>query len=160
SVFFVVAAVQVSCGGQQTPVAPSKSVTIQSLSVTLATVSGEYQGTAVAALSDGSTKDVTDTASWVSSNTGVATVSAVGRISTVNNGDTDIRATYFESAGHVHLVVTNRPATTSPPSPAPEPDPAPAPAPVPAPTPLYRLTGTLRDGLDQRPIEGADVSAS
>jgi hypothetical protein len=56
-------------------------------------VGRQAQATASAALSDGSTIDVTYLASWQSSNAAVATVDSWGTISTVAVGDTTLTAT-------------------------------------------------------------------
>lgn len=65
-----------------------------------------FQLTATARLSDGSTLDVTRSATWESSNTAVATVSSAGFVSVVANGDADVRATYQGATASTHVKVT------------------------------------------------------
>jgi hypothetical protein len=94
-----------------------------------------YQATAVAAFSDGSSREVTSEAQWVSSNTAVATVSPTGRVTIVSVGTTDVRATYQGITGNASLAVSQPPLVT----------------------PNYRITGTIVDALDQAPVANALV---
>jgi hypothetical protein len=67
------------------------------------------QVTAIALLSDGSTRDVTAGATWATSNTAVAVVSNSGRVTIVSNGDVDVRATYQQSVmGSLKLVLSQK----------------------------------------------------
>ena len=63
-----------------------------------------FQLTAMARLSDGSSLDVTQTATWVSSNTQFATVSATGFVTVQASGETDLRATYLTVSGSTHAL--------------------------------------------------------
>ena len=94
----VVVLLQLSCDGQpdlrSTPTAPSSpSVppSVGSITVALVAVGSEYQTTAVAAFSDGSSREVTSEAQWSSSNAEVAAVSASGRVTPAAPGTTEIR---------------------------------------------------------------------
>lgn len=73
-------------------------VTVSSIQITAASsnlIAGQTeQLTAQASYSDGSTKDVTSLASWSSSDSTIATVSAEGIVTTLNAGATVIAATY------------------------------------------------------------------
>ncbi|HZR25206.1 MAG TPA: Ig-like domain-containing protein [Vicinamibacterales bacterium] len=79
-------------------------------SLTLANVptvaSVNFQAGASAHLSDGSVQDVTRSATWASSDTGIATVSSTGFVSIVANGEVDIRATYQGLTASSHMKVT------------------------------------------------------
>jgi hypothetical protein len=70
-----------------------------------ATPAGSFQLTASAAFSDGSNRDVTTSAAWVTSDPQVATVAATGRVTVLQSGEIDVRATYESVMGSVHLVV-------------------------------------------------------
>lgn len=59
----------------------------------------------MAQLNDGSTQDVTRTATWASSNTGVLTVSS-GLVSVLSDGEADVRATYQGMTASARLKVT------------------------------------------------------
>ena len=54
-------------------------------------------------MSDGSTRDVTSSAAWESSNPGIAAVSSTGMVTVVGNGELDVRATYQNVMGSMHL---------------------------------------------------------
>jgi hypothetical protein len=56
-------------------------------------------------MSDGSTQVVTSSATWQSSNAGVATVSGSGLVTAVAAGETDIRATYQGVTVVLHIAV-------------------------------------------------------
>jgi hypothetical protein len=66
--------------------------------------------TAMARLSDGTSQDVTRSATWESSNQAVATVSPAGMVTVVGAGELDVRATYQSVSGSMHLRVANVPA--------------------------------------------------
>src|SRR5580693_2102752 len=82
------------------PVATSSSelggVTLRSITVSptpTTLFAGETESlTATGNYSDGSTQDLTDTASWTSSNVNVATVSATGGVTAVDHGSATITA--------------------------------------------------------------------
>jgi hypothetical protein len=69
------------------------------------------QFTAIATYSDGSTQDVTGTATWASSNTTVATISSGGLATGSRSGTTTISATQGGIAGSTPLTVQTTPLT-------------------------------------------------
>ena len=134
----------ISCGGggsaspPNSPTSPSSAAA----TVTSVTVSGALsaakpgdsaQFNASAALSDGTSRSVSGQASWQSSSTSVATVSSGGMVTAMAAGEADIRATYQNVTGGVHVTVT-------------------APSPVPA---TFTISGVTKDG--SFPISGATV---
>jgi len=56
-------------------------------------------------MSDGSARDVTSSAAWESSNPGIAAVSSTGMVTVVGSGELDLRATYQNVMGSMHLSV-------------------------------------------------------
>jgi hypothetical protein len=107
------------CGGSSssstpsTPVAPTATVNSVTVSGSSPAVGEATQFTATAALSNGTTQDVTAQAAWQSSNTAVATVSSAGLVRSVAAGEADITATYSSVIGSRHVriepaVVTRR----------------------------------------------------
>jgi uncharacterized protein YjdB len=60
-------------------------------------------------MSDGNVRDVTNTSAWQSSNSALATVSSAGLVTFFGSGDVDVRATYQNVSGTLHLVVANVP---------------------------------------------------
>jgi hypothetical protein len=62
-------------------------------------VGGTLQLRAMAQLSDGSSRDVSSQASWLSSQPSVASVSGTGLVTAVNTGSTDISASYQGQSG-------------------------------------------------------------
>ena len=76
-----------------TPVTQMTRLTVTGLT-TLTTPGQATQLTARAGFSDGSTQDVTNRASWQSSNTAVATVSDAGLVRTVTFGQADVTAAF------------------------------------------------------------------
>jgi Carboxypeptidase regulatory-like domain/Bacterial Ig-like domain (group 2) len=86
------------------PTAPGAAVS--SIAITSAPVSNaSIQLTAMARLSDGNSQDVTRLATWESSNQAVATVSPAGMVTVVGAGELDVRATYQNVSGSMHLRV-------------------------------------------------------
>ncbi|MEZ5284834.1 MAG: Ig-like domain-containing protein [Vicinamibacterales bacterium] len=67
--------------------------------------SGARQATATATKSDGSTEDVTRTATWQSSNASVATVSSSGRVNALTPGTSTISAAVGGGTGQLNLEV-------------------------------------------------------
>ena len=110
ALFTGLALIAPACGGgsgSQSPAAPTPAPT-PSVSVTAITVTGSSprigqtsQFSAVASLSDGTTRSVTSVATWQSSNPAVATVSASGTVTGVAAGDVDISATYQSQSGQL-----------------------------------------------------------
>jgi hypothetical protein len=68
--------------------------------------SSSFQLTATARGADGSLQDVTHSATWESSNSQIASVSANGYVTILGNGDVDLKATYQGVMGVVHVHVT------------------------------------------------------
>jgi hypothetical protein len=60
-------------------------------------------------MSDGTTRDVTSTAAWQSSNAAIAGVSSSGLVSFFGSGEIDIRATFQNVSGTLHMLVANVP---------------------------------------------------
>jgi hypothetical protein len=80
-------------------------VPVVALTISGASTNSSFQLTAIARLSDGSTQDVTRSATWASSNTQIATVSSTGYVTVVGNGELDVQVTYQGVTGSQHLVV-------------------------------------------------------
>ncbi len=80
------------------------SVTLAPLNTTIV-LGNTQQYTATANYSDGSTVDVTATATWASTVTGVATVNGTGLATSVAAGTTSISATYSAVPGSTPLTV-------------------------------------------------------
>jgi hypothetical protein len=74
------------------------------------------QMSAHARFSDGSTSEVTDQAAWETSDTTVATISAKGILTALQEGNVEVRATYQGVAGAAAIRVV-RPPRTGPPGP-------------------------------------------
>jgi hypothetical protein len=90
------------------PPAPTPTVTSVTVNATTTTFSAQgatAQFTAVATLSNGSTEDRTSTASWQSSNTVVATVTALGVVTALQDGDAQITATVSDVRGSRNVSV-------------------------------------------------------
>lgn len=85
-------------------------------------VGATAQFSATATLSDGTTQAMTNLASWSSSDSKVASVSASGAVTGVASGDADITATYQAISGKARVIVV-RPAPST-----------------------FTISGTLRDG--------------
>ena len=99
----------VACGGGDDPVsptAPSREVSISIAGPTSLVVGASSQFTATAMLSDRSTEDVTNSATWTSSNTTVATVAAAGSVTARQMGVATIRATHAGLISEVSLTVS------------------------------------------------------
>ena len=93
-------------------VSGSLHLVVASVPVISMTISGapsspaiSFQLTASVRLADGSTQDVTRSATWESSNASIATVTG-GLVSVVSNGEVDIRATYQAMTSSTHIAVT------------------------------------------------------
>jgi Carboxypeptidase regulatory-like domain/Bacterial Ig-like domain (group 2) len=107
-------AMAAACGhNAANPAAPTgPGPSVSSIAVTSAPVSNaSVQMTAMARLSDGSSQDVTRSAAWESSNPAVATVSPTGMVSVVGAGELDVRATYQNVSGSMHLRVGSVPVS-------------------------------------------------
>jgi hypothetical protein len=75
------------------------------VTVTAVAVGSQYQCTAVAAFSDGLTRNVTNEAAWESSDPTIATVSASTLVTPARTGTVEIRATYQGVTGGLPLAV-------------------------------------------------------
>src|SRR5207249_3998761 len=86
------------------------AATLQSITVSPATASvaaGNTQPfTATGMYSDGSTHDVTSTASWTSSDPTVAVIDATGNATALDNGQVTIQASIGSVSGSATLTVT------------------------------------------------------
>ena len=98
----VLAAFAIACSNSTT--APT---TVASVSVTGAVpaMGDTSQFTATAKLSDGTTQDVTGQATWQSSDSTVATVSATGAVTAIAAGTVNVIATYQTIAGSDQITV-------------------------------------------------------
>jgi hypothetical protein len=107
--------INAACGSSSSPSAPSTpppTGTVTAVNISTASPSGTtFQLTAMAQLSDGSSRDVTSSAVWDSSNTGLATVSSGGLVTVKGTGAVDFTATYVKVSGSIHLLVSPQPAT-------------------------------------------------
>jgi|SRR6476661_5226701 len=93
----------VACSNSTSP-----SPTLQAIVVSgTAPVKGaSSQFTAVATYSDGSTKDVTSTATWATSDATIATVTATGLVTGVGDGTAAISATYLTMSSSDPVQIT------------------------------------------------------
>ena len=88
---------------------PAAATTTSSIAVSgnVPAIGATSQYTCTVTFSDSTTKDCTNTASWVSFNTAVATVSSSGVVSAVTAGTAVLEATYQGAVGTADLAVTN-----------------------------------------------------
>jgi Big-like domain-containing protein len=109
----VIMAFAISCSsnsatGSSTPASPS--ATLASITVSgatsLTTAGQQGQLTATAHYSDGTTQDVTASATWQSSNGGIATVSASGAVTAVGSGTVTITVTYQGKSATFGVTIT------------------------------------------------------
>lgn len=107
------AIIAVACGSSgKNPTGPSTTATVSAITVTgVSTSATTFQLTATAQLSDGTSQNVTSSSAWSSSNGLVATVSG-GLVTVLASGDVDIRATYQNVSGSMHLLVARVPVTS------------------------------------------------
>jgi trimeric autotransporter adhesin len=91
-------------GGGSAPVLQSIHVTAASLSI-LTTATEQFTATGIYS-AGGSSKDLTSTATWTSSNTSVATISSTGLVTAKATGSTTITATSGGVSGTATLTVT------------------------------------------------------
>lgn len=82
-----------------------QSITVTPVNATIAK-GATLQYTATGNYSDGSTQNLTNSASWASTNTGVATIAAGGLATGVAAGSANISATYSSVTGSTGLTVT------------------------------------------------------
>lgn len=142
----VASAVMVGCGGGGSSSSPGPSPTLQSIQVTPGTpslplgVSQQFKATGK--YSDNSSRDVTSSATWSSSNTAAATISSSGMATAQGLGSTTITASYSGVSGTTTATVTAAVLASlaiSPPAPS-----------LPLGTSLQlAATGTFTDGTRQ-----------
>jgi hypothetical protein len=105
----VIGLVSASCESSKSSPTPTvQTVTVTAggaTSVTFANRNQTSQLAAAARLTDGSTSDVTGTATWTSSNNTVATVSGTGLVTAVGNGSATITATHLGQTGTLGATV-------------------------------------------------------
>ena len=106
----VVVSVAGSCRGGGSYSSPPPPVVLQTIKVTSANSSVApgiaLKFTATGNYSDGSTKDLTGSAQWTSTNTAVATVDSTGMVTAKGIGNTTIQATLNSVSGSTTLTVT------------------------------------------------------
>ncbi|PYQ72847.1 MAG: hypothetical protein DMG04_16050 [Acidobacteria bacterium] len=99
---FVVAGFAAACSSS-----PTSSTTTASVAITGAapTVGSTAQFTATATMSNGTTQDVTSSATWQSGDAAIATVSSAGVVTGVAAGSTTVTATYQSVSGSDAIAV-------------------------------------------------------
>jgi hypothetical protein len=125
------------------------SVVPRSVTVTAVPTGTQYQLSAVAGFSDGSTQDITTQATWSSSDPRVAMVTGTGLVTPVANGSALITASYQSVSGSMALTVT---APSTPPSGPTPPSPGPPPQ-------TYTLSGILRATPLNESVAGVNIEA-
>lgn len=113
------------------------------MTVTAVAAGSQFQCSAVAGFSNGTSQDVTGEAMWASSDPHVATVSATGLVSPLASGTSTITATYQGVAGRITLAVST--VAGSPPSSA---------------QPTYTLRGVVRATPLDETVAGAQIEAT
>jgi trimeric autotransporter adhesin len=106
ALLFVVGVFAAACDSGANPAAPTTTTaTVSAVVVTGSPTSGmPFQLTATARMTDATTRDVTNTATWSSSDAAIATVSSTGMVTVVLGGELDVRATYQNVVGSAHLL--------------------------------------------------------
>src|SRR5579863_1529290 len=93
----------------------SGTKTLSSIAITPASagiaINGTVQFTATGQYSDGSTQTITNSVTWTSSNTAIATINSAGRATGVSGGTVTISATKSNVTGTASLSVTSSNAT-------------------------------------------------
>jgi len=92
-------------GNPQPPVLQSIQVTPANPSITIAAGGATQPFTATGKFNDGSTKDLSSSASWSSSDTAVATISATGVATGLKKGSATITATSGGVSGKTTLTI-------------------------------------------------------
>jgi len=116
----LIGALASACGSSSmSPSAPSPTPNPSSSKVMSVNISGApttpestFQLTANAMLSDGTRQDVTNAATWSSSDSQVATVLSSGRVVVMGDGNVDVHANYEGVDGAIHLQVSLPPTYT------------------------------------------------
>jgi hypothetical protein len=109
-------ALTTACGSHSSnPAAPTPgSSTPTTIVVSAASAPTKaFQLVATARFSDSTTRDVTSTAKWESSNTSVARVAPGGMVTVLGTGDVEFRATFETVTGAVQLRVSPAPDGTT-----------------------------------------------
>ena len=150
----------VGCGGSSSSSGNTPPpVTLQSIQVTPATPSINVKGTqqfkATGSYSDGSSKDLTASANWLSSSTSVASITTSGLATALTIGTTTISASSGSVTGTTTLTVTNPLVSI-----AVTPNPASVSPIAPNNTQQYTATGTFTDGSTQNITSAVTWSAS
>jgi hypothetical protein len=102
-----------ACGGPTSgtvianPATPSSPARVMSLNISGAPdpPAATFQLTANAALSDGTTQDVTRAAAWGTSDAQVAVVTSTGRVTVNRSGEVDVRAVFQGVTATDHVIV-------------------------------------------------------
>jgi len=107
---FAVAALSwtTACSSSKSPTDSTSRLTVTALTVSGAptiTVGETTQFTPTARMSDGTTQNVTNSATWQSTNPAVATVSSAGAVTAVNPGAVAITATYRGQSDTIAVTV-------------------------------------------------------
>jgi uncharacterized protein YjdB len=99
---FVVAVFAAACSSS-----PTSSTTVASIAIrgSAPTVGSTAQLTATATMSNGTTQDVTSSATWQSGDATIATVSSGGVVTGVAAGSTTVTATYQSVTGSDSIAV-------------------------------------------------------
>lgn len=116
----------VACGDDSIVAPTPPGSAVSSVSVTRGDMTGQsLQLAATARMADGTSRDVTTSATWVSSDLALATVSQSGAVNVVGSGEVEVRATFDGTTGTlrlqvatplvVALTVSGAPASTSSP---------------------------------------------
>ena len=139
------------CGGGGGGSTPAPVATLQSIALTPASLTVPAalvrQFTATGTYSDGSSKDITASATWTSGTTSVATVTTGGLVTSLAAGSSVITATSGSISGKATLTVTAATLQSIAVTPA-------NPSIAGGVTDLFKATGTYSDGTTQ------DISAS
>ena len=90
-----------ACGNSTSP----STVSAVSVSGPAPAVGTTSQLDAVAMLSDGTSQDVTSSATWQSLNTERATVSSTGTVTALSSGDVVVQASYQGTVGSLSLTI-------------------------------------------------------
>jgi len=93
------------CGSGHGPTGLSGSVRTLTVSGAAPAVGATVPFTATATLSDGSTHDVTTTATWTSSNAAIADIVGTGLVMGIDPGDVDVAARFQNVTGSEHVTV-------------------------------------------------------
>jgi hypothetical protein len=125
-------------GGCTSKAMTAPSASVMSIEVRETSIGGAgFQLNALAQISDGSSRDVTTSAQWQSSNASLAKVSSIGAVSIAGNGEVEFRATYQTVTGSLRLLVGQAP-----------------------PLPTFVLSGTVREAGTEKVLPGARIAVS